>query len=114
MFGSDAIPSDLTQELEEDVLAEAGNIILGACMATFTDHLQLDLTPSVPRVTYGDGSQVLATESTPDMSVLLVAIDFRIESREISGFVSFILHADATHLLITAVDAQIKRLGIDF
>ena len=110
----DAIPSDLTQELEEDVLAEAGNIILGACMATFTDHLQLDLTPSVPRVIYGSGSHVLATEAASDASVLLVAIDFRIESREISGFVSFILDADATHLLIAAVDAHIQRLGLDF
>ena len=110
----DAIPSDLTQELEEDVLAEAGNIILGACMATFTDHLQLDLTPSVPRVIYGSGSHVLATEAASDTSVLLVAIDFRIESREISGFVSFILDTEATHLLIAAVDAHIKRLGLDF
>jgi hypothetical protein len=83
-------------------------------VSTFTDSLQLDLTPAVPRVTHGNGDLVLETDTSPDLPVLLVGIDFRIESREINGVLSFILDADATDLLISAVDAHIKRLGIDF
>jgi hypothetical protein len=35
-------------------------------------------------------------------------------SREVNGFLSFILDADATDLLISAVGSHIKRLGIDY
>ena len=110
----DDIPSDLTKELENDVLAEAGNIILGACLGTFADNLRLELDPSVSRVVQGNGSEVLESDTSSDRPVLLVGIDFRIESREISGFLSFILDLEATQLLISAVDAHIERLGIDF
>lgn len=58
----DTIPSDLSRELEEDVLAEAGNISLGACMSTFTDNLQLDFSPMAPRVTHCSAAQWLGID----------------------------------------------------
>jgi hypothetical protein len=83
-------------------------------MSTFTDNLQLDFSPMAPRVTHCSAAQLLGTDPHADSLVLLVGIDFRIESREVNGFLSFILDADATDLLISAVGSHIKRLGIDY
>ena len=46
--------------------------------------------------------------------VLLMAIDFRLESRAIDGYLTLVLDVDATDELIAAVDRHIKVLGLDY
>ena len=46
----EALPLDLSTELERDILSEVGNIILNAFMSVFTNQLGMDLEPHISRV----------------------------------------------------------------
>ncbi len=52
-------------ELEHEALAEIGNIILNACIATIANLLQRSLTMSLPEIIRGAGGEFLRTVPVP-------------------------------------------------
>ncbi len=109
----EALPEELYDELERDLVSEIGNIVLGACMSAFTDHLDLDLAPHLPRVQHfmpriePSGDPAAATKQ-----LLLVAIDFKIRDREVHGYLGFALGVRDSRTLIDRVDAFLEAAGL--
>ena len=111
------MPDDLSAEIETDILAETGNVVLGACVGTLVATLGLDLSPSLPEVIQGTSCEVLdqiCDDCGDEVYVLLMAIDFRLESREIDGYLTLVLDVDATDELIAAVDRHVEHLGLAY
>jgi chemotaxis protein CheC len=79
-------------ELEHEALAEIGNIILNACMATVANLFQRGLTMSLPEVIHGTGSEFfeLATARAKDV-VLFVHIHFSLKGHEVRGYVAMVM-----------------------
>jgi chemotaxis protein CheC len=79
-------------ELEHEALAEIGNIILNACMATVANLFQRGLTMSLPEVIRGTGSEFfeLATSRANDV-VLFVHIHFSLKGHEVRGYVAMVM-----------------------
>jgi chemotaxis protein CheC len=46
------------QEMEQEALAETGNIILNGCLATMANMLKESLSMSLPKVVHGKGSDL--------------------------------------------------------
>jgi len=100
-------------DLEQEALAETGNIILNACLATIANVLRRPMRMSLPSVIRGDGSTMFETGvRDPDANlVLFLYIDFTIKSRDIRGFIALLLDLPA----ITALKEILRDFidGID-
>jgi len=80
-------------DLEQEALAETGNIILNACLATIANVLQRTMRMSLPSVIRGDGATLFDLQSGAEDSnlVLFLYIDFTIKNRNIRGFIALIM-----------------------
>jgi chemotaxis protein CheC len=79
-------------ELEQEALAEIGNVILNGCMATIANLLQRSLTMSLPEIIRGSGLNFFdLSPSGADDGVLFVRINFSLKGREISGYVAIVM-----------------------
>jgi chemotaxis protein CheC len=79
-------------ELEQEALAEIGNIILNSCMATIANLLQRSLKMSLPEILLGSGMDFFESHTTgADDGVLFIRINFTLKGHEISGYVAIIM-----------------------
>ena len=80
-------------DLEQEALAETGNVILNACLATIANVLQRTMRMSLPSVLRGDGQSLFDVQgATPnDNLVLFLYIDFSVKNRDITGFIALLM-----------------------
>ena len=79
-------------ELEQEALAEIGNIILNGCMATIANLLERSLTMSLPEIIRGSGLDFFdLSPSGASDGILFVRINFSFRGREINGYVAIVL-----------------------
>ena len=78
-------------DLEEEALAETGNIILNACLATIANVLHRTRRMSLPSVIRGDGASLFAGDADGGNLVLFLYIDFNIKARDMHGFIALLM-----------------------
>jgi chemotaxis protein CheC len=78
-------------DLEDEALAETGNIILNSWVATIANLLKRNLQMSLPVVVRGDGKDVLAVGESARNSVLFLRIRFEISHKEIQGYIALLM-----------------------
>jgi len=107
VVGGDLSVEDL-MELEQEALAETGNVLLNGCLGTIANSLERSLRISLPEVVYGDGSQFFNLTQLPrdDDSVLFIYIDFAVRRKDIKGYLAMLL--DLPSLV------NLKKLLADF
>ena len=76
--------------LEDEALAETGNIILNSWVATIANLLKRSLKMSLPVVIRGDSQQMLRGEEAQTL-VLFLRIRFEISTRNIQGYVALLM-----------------------
>ena len=84
-------------DLEHEALAETGNVILNACLATIANVLHQTMRVSLPTVVKGDGEALFDIQNgtAADSLVLFLYIDFSIKKRDIHGFVALLMDLPA-------------------
>jgi chemotaxis protein CheC len=88
----DELTLDDIVELEQEALAEVGNILLNSCVATIANLLERNLEMSLPEILRGDSAELLAMVPTGQGdSVLFVHINFTLKGRQVSGFVAIVM-----------------------
>jgi chemotaxis protein CheC len=100
-------------ELEHEALAEIGNIILNACMATVANLLQRSLTMSLPEILRGtsDGLFDLPVSMSDDV-VLFVHINFSMKGRQIVGYVAMVMDfASLASLKVLIAEFIVRMAG---
>lgn len=80
-------------DLEQEALAETGNIILNACLATIANLLRRTMRMSLPSVVRGDGKTLFDVHdaTTEGDLVMFLYIDFTIKNRDIRGFIALLM-----------------------
>jgi chemotaxis protein CheC len=78
-------------EMEEEALAETGNVILNGCLGTMANMLHRSLSMSLPSVTRGDGAHLFGGPSEEDGLVLFLYINFLVKRRDIRGYIAMLL-----------------------
>jgi chemotaxis protein CheC len=80
-------------DLEQEALAETGNIILNGCLATIANVLHSTMRMSLPSVIRGDGPTLFEVQNEGDTGklVLFLYIDFSIRNRDIRGFIALLM-----------------------
>ena len=107
-------------DLEQEALAETGNIILNACLATIANVLRRTMRMSLPSVVRGDGATLFDAEATNAEGdlVLFLYIDFTIRNRDIRGFIALLMDLPSITALkeivrdfIRVIDKQTGHAG---
>lgn len=86
----DELSSDEMADLEQEALAETGNVILNSCLATMANMLKRPLTMSIPTVCKGSASTLFddPERSDKDARVLFLYINFSIHHRDLRGYIA--------------------------
>jgi len=97
--------------LEDEALAETGNIILNSWIATIANLLKQSLKISLPIVLRGD-SEVMLKSTEAQNLVLFLHIRFEVSTREIQGYVALLMDIpslDALRALLTDLIGRLTR-----
>jgi chemotaxis protein CheC len=91
------LPLEDIIELEQEALAETGNIILNGCLATIANMLQRSLKMSLPEIVRGGGAELfdLAGVSDEEEVALFLYIDFSVRQRDIRGYIAMLMDLPA-------------------
>jgi chemotaxis protein CheC len=102
-------------ELEQEALAETGNIILNGCLATIANELKRSLKISLPEILHGDSETFFNLEPPPPPgdSVLLIYIDFAVRRRDINGYIAMLLDMPSIAALKGLLREYIRRVAGD-
>jgi chemotaxis protein CheC len=98
-------------ELEQEALAETGNIILNGCLATIANMLERSLKMSLPEILRGDATHFFSLPPPPygGEMVLFVYINFAIKDREIKGYIAMLMDMPSLAALKVLLDEFIER-----
>jgi chemotaxis protein CheC len=107
-------------DLEQEALAETGNIILNACLATIANVLRKTMRMSLPAVIRGNGQKMFDVEAAASEGdlVLFLYIDFTIRKRDIRGFIALLMDLPSITALkkimrdfIAGIDEQSRHVS---
>lgn len=109
--GDDLTGQDLL-DMEQEALAETGNIILNGCLATMANMLQRSLTMTVPEVLKGNGATLfeLRDDEPPEGLVLFLYINFAIRERDIRGYIAMLMDLPSLASLKLLLGEFIERI----
>lgn len=108
MVGVDTPLTQVT-ELEQDALAEIGNIVLNACLASLSNLFNQHFDFDIPQLVFGDSSAVLS-DYNEDNVLILLQIKFYLEERELEGSIVFVVNLQSLHALQKSVQYFLKDL----
>lgn len=77
-------------ELEQDALAEIGNIVINGCMSSIANLFKKELSGTLPRVVISD-ARTLFTEHCATDQILVARIGLQLAVQDISGYVMFMM-----------------------
>jgi chemotaxis protein CheC len=95
-------------DLEQEALAETGNVILNACLATIANLLRRTMNMSLPAVIRGSGEALFGETAGNDNFVLFLYINFRTKERDIHGFIALLMDLPSITALKTIVTDYIR------
>jgi chemotaxis protein CheC len=109
VVGGDLSLTDL-MELEQEALAETGNVLLNRCLGTIANSLERSLKISLPEVVHGDSAE-LFNVSRPQVgdSVLFIYINFAVRKHDIQGYIAMLLDLPSLATLKSLLSAFIER-----
>jgi len=109
--GSELVDEEL-ESMEDEALAETGNVVLNGCLASMANMLQHRLTLSLPQVIRGDGQILFAhDESQPNEGVVLfLYINFAVNDRDVRGYIAMLMDLPSLSALRTLVNDFIARV----
>ena len=98
-------------DLEDEALAETGNIILNSWVATIANLLKSALKMSLPIVIRGDSKHMF--ESATSSHVLFLHIKFEIRQKEIGGYVALLMDIPSLDELRSLIAGFVRSLTRD-
>ena len=98
-------------ELEQESLAEIGNIILNGCLATIANLLQRNLKMSLPEIVRGEPAVFFNLEPPPEAGdvVMFLYINFALRNRDIGGYIAMIMDMPSLSALRLLLREFIER-----
>jgi chemotaxis protein CheC len=106
---------DEIADLEEEAMAEVGNVILNGYLATIANLLHQQLNISLPDVIRGSGRSLLDTAnasvaSGDEAPVLFLYIDFVVGARGIRGYIAVLMNFPSLEALRGLTQQFVERM----
>jgi chemotaxis protein CheC len=111
IVGDEMTEADLI-EMEDEALAETGNVILNGCLGSMANMLQHTLKMSLPNVRRGDSALLFETlvSGGEENFVLFLYINFSVRERNIRGYIAMIMDLPSLENLKQLIAAFIDRV----
>ncbi len=105
------LPLEDIIELEQEALAETGNVLLNSCLATIANMLHRSLKMSLPEVLRGNATTLFSLAPPPEAGdvVMFLYIDFAVRERDINGYIAMIMDLPSLTALTHLLDEFIER-----
>jgi chemotaxis protein CheC len=105
------LPLEDILDLEQEALAETGNIILNGCLATIANLLKRTLKISLPEVLRGDSAALFNLPPPPEPGdfVLFVYINFSVHQHDIQGYIALLMDLPSLAALKILLGEFIQR-----
>ena len=97
-------------DLEQEALAETGNIILNGCLATIANMLHRTMRMSLPSIVRGDGAALFGSAALAEQFVLFLYIDFNIKKRDVRGFIALLMDLPSIAALKKIVNDYVSNI----
>ncbi|MGV8928380.1 MAG: chemotaxis protein CheX [Brevundimonas sp.] len=100
-------------EMEDEALAETGNVVLYGCLATMANMLKRPLEMSLPAVVRGDGQLLFEMSDTgaSDSGVVLFSyINFSVSGRDIRGYIAMLMDIPSIEALKLLIAEFLERI----
>jgi chemotaxis protein CheC len=109
------LPLEDIIELEQEALAETGNIILNGCLATIANMLRCHLNMSLPEVLRGDGPELFSTPARSEGAdvVMFCYMNFAVSGRDIRGYIAMLMDVPSVLTLQQLLGQFIERTAGD-
>lgn len=101
------VPLQRLDESDREVLAEVGNIVLNACLGTFSNILKVHVSFSVPRLAVHSLDAMLRSlvvNADEIRHALVVVTTFRIKDRDVEGYLMLVMGVTSMDMLLTILD----------
>lgn len=108
----DEMPEADLNAMEDEALAETGNVILNGCLGSMANMLQHTLKMSLPNVRRGDSALLFETPGSggEENFVLFLYINFSVRERDIRGYIAMIMDLPSLENLKQLIAAFIDRV----
>lgn len=106
----EGVPLEQLSEMEQESLAEIGNILLNSVVSSVADMLHIEFEGSLPQVELGQTTDVLSGGHGLEDLLLSLQINFEIASRRIQGYLVFLLDVASSAALERKIRAFIEAL----
>jgi chemotaxis protein CheC len=112
---SSSLPLEDILELEQEAMAETGNVVLNAFLATIANLMQRTLRISLPEVLRGDSRALFNLPPPPPAGdvVLFVYINFLVRERDINGYIALLMDLPSLTTLKLLLREFIQRTAGD-
>lgn len=113
MVGAD-LPLETLTEMEQDAMAEIGNIILNAVVSSLASTLALKFEGALPQVSILRAQDLFvsvdgASGAADEGSLMALNIDFSLSARKLSGYLAFLLDLPSGAVMVQRLDAYIAQ-----
>ena len=107
ILGED-MSADEISELEQETLAELGNILLNNCLATLANLLHHEIQTELPHVFNVAAPHLLSRLSLQDDTdntsfIMLVQIEFSLRQRDLQGYLAFLIDVQSAGVFVAAL-----------
>lgn len=111
----DEASTEQVLELENEALAETGNVILNNCLGTMANMLKQSLKMSLPEIVRGSGEHLFDHAADADKSalVLFLYINFSVQDRDIRGYIAMLMDLPSMASLKILIADFIDRVTED-
>lgn len=108
----DELSTNELVEMEDEALAETGNVILNSCLATMANMLKRSLTMTIPEILRGSGESLFEVDDqqSRDGLVLFLYIDFAVKRRDIRGYIAMMMDIPSLEILRELLGEFIARV----
>lgn len=106
------LPVEELMELEQEAIAETGNVILNGCLSMIANLLRRNLKISLPEVLRGDSANIFRTDTgiaNDDHTVMFIFINFLVLGRNIDGYMALLMDVPSLMTLKTLLAEFIAR-----
>ncbi|MES2626137.1 MAG: chemotaxis protein CheX [Pseudomonadota bacterium] len=100
-------------ELEQEALAETGNVLLNGCLGTIANILNRTLKISLPEVIYGESGDFFKEPPPRSASdrVLFVYINFALRGGDLKGYIAMLLDIPSLRTLQQLLKELIENIA---
>jgi chemotaxis protein CheC len=106
----DRLSSEDVSEIQDEALAETGNVVLNGCLATMANMLQKPLAMSIPEVLHAGGQELFGVDGNREGVVLFLYINFAVSDRNIRGYIAMLMDLPSVEALKVLIREFIQRV----